>query len=163
MQIKRKRDLSVFPKVYPLLLGFLNTVGYYRHLILVCFADNSAFASLAPNISCNNNYLYSLYKGVNAGDKIDILDWELLHVIIRHFLYYLEINEWHKHQKDIAIAKKIDICIARFELKANESIYRHNNAGQASIVAKRVAIVKHRMKDCKKICKKAFNIFAINI
>lgn len=49
---------------------------------------------------------------------------------MRHFLYYLKINKWHKHQKHIRIAKEINIYITRFELKESKKAYRYNNIGQ---------------------------------
>ena len=56
------------------------------------------------------------------GDDFDMPDWELHDVTIRHSLRYFKTNKWHKHQEPIIIAKKIDIRIARFELKESESI-----------------------------------------
>lgn len=81
---------------------------------------------------------------------------------MRYFLYYLKINEWYKHQERITIVKEIDICIARFKLKENEKAYGYSSAGQASIIAKKTAIIKQKTVDCKKAYKKALNIFAID-
>ncbi len=114
MQIRREGDLSAFHKVNPPLLWFFNTVGCRRRLVLAYFADDSAFGSHIPDISCCANCLYSSYKGVNARDDSDVPNWELYDVTMRHFLRYLETNEWHRHQKRITIAKEIDIHIARF-------------------------------------------------
>ena len=69
-------------------------------------------------------------------------NWQLYNVIMRYFLYYLKTNKWYKHQERIAIAKKIDICIAKFELKKSEKAYGHSSAGQASTAAEKVIIIK---------------------
>ncbi len=74
MQIRREGDLSAFHKVDPPLLWFFNMVGCRRRLVLACFADNSAFESYTPDISCCDNCLYSLYKGANTGDDSDVPD-----------------------------------------------------------------------------------------
>lgn len=58
MQIKSEGDLSAFHKVYLPLLWFLNTIGYRRRLVFACFADDSAYGRLAPDISCCDNCLY---------------------------------------------------------------------------------------------------------
>ncbi len=89
-------------------------------------------------------------------------DWELHDITMRHSLHYLEINEWYRHQERIAIAKKIDIHTARFQLKESEKAYRHSSIGQASTAAERTATVKQRMADCEKVCRKALDIFAID-
>lgn len=73
---------------------------------------------------------------------------------MRHSLSYLETNKCHKHQKPIAIAKEINICIIRFEVKENETVYKHSSTSQASIIAEKAAIIKQRMADCKKTYKK---------
>lgn len=114
MQIKREKDLSTFYKINLSLLWFFNIVGYHRRLILVCFADDFALRNYALHISCCDNCLYSSYKGANMRDDSNISDWELDNVIMTDFVRYLETNKWHRHQKYIAIAKKIDIRIARF-------------------------------------------------
>ncbi len=98
-------------------------MGCCRRLVLACFADNSANGSHAPDISCCDNCLYSSYEGANAGDDSGVPDWELHDVTMRHFLRYLEINKWHRHQERIAIAKEINIRTARFELKKSEKAY----------------------------------------
>ncbi len=92
-----------------------------------------------------------------------LLEWELYGVTMRHSLRYLETNKWCKHQKDIAIAKEIDICTARFGLKENEKAYGHSQARQAGTAAERAAIVKRRTEDCEKACRKALDTFAIGI
>ncbi len=97
MQIRREGDLSAFHKVDPPLLWFFNTVGCRRRLVLACFADNSAFGSHAPDISCCDNCLYSSYEGANAGDDSGVPDWELHDITMRHSLRYLETNEWHRY------------------------------------------------------------------
>lgn len=43
-------------------------------------------------------------------------DKKLYNIAIRYSLHYLVINEWYRHQNCIIITKKINICIARFEL-----------------------------------------------
>lgn len=101
---------------------------------------------------CYNNYLYSLYKSINAKKDSGVPKWELHDVIMRHLLHYLETNKRYKHQENIKIAKKIDICTARFALKENEMTHGHNLASQANTSAERVAIAKQRMESCKKIC-----------
>ncbi len=58
--------------------------------------------------------------------------------------------------------KEIDIRTTRFELKENEKVYGYSNAGQASTTTKKVVIVKQRIVNCEKICRKAFNIFAFD-
>ncbi len=63
------------------------------------------------------------------GDYSGVPDWELHDIIMRHFLHYLETNKWHRHQKRITIAKKIDIHTVRFELKKSEKVYGHSSAG----------------------------------
>lgn len=59
---------------------------------------------------------------------------------MRHSLYYLETNKWHKCQENIEITKEIHICTTKFALKKSEKIHGHNLAGQASIIAERAAI-----------------------
>lgn len=81
---------------------------------------------------------------------------------MKYSLRYLETNEWYRHKKRIVIAKEIDICTARFELKESEKAYRYSSASQASIAAERTAIVKQRTADYKKACRKALDIFAID-
>ncbi len=162
MQFKREEDLSGFHKIDPPLLWFLNTVGCCRRLVLASFADDSAFRSHALDISCCDNYLYSSYEGANGGNDSGVPDWELHDVTVRHSLHYLETNEWHKHQERIAIAKKIDIYTARFELKESEKVYGYSSASQASTTTERVANFKQKTADCEKACKKALNKFAIN-
>ena len=124
--------------------------------------NDYTFWSYILDISCYDNCLYSSYKGANARDDSGMLDYELHDIIMRHFLCYLETNEWHRYQECIAILKEIDICIARFELKESEKAYRYNSADQASTVAERAAIVKQRTADCEKACRKALDIFAID-
>lgn len=89
------------------------------------------------------------------------MNWELYDVTMRHFLHYLEIDKWYKYQDYIPIANEINICIARFELKKSEKVYKHSSAGQTSTVTKRTAIVNHRTPDCKKVYKEAFDTFAM--
>ena len=62
----------------------------------------------------------------------------------------------------LQLQKKIDICIAKFELKESEKVYRHNSAGQASTTAERAVIVKQRTADCKKAYRKGLDTFAID-
>ena len=81
-------------------------------------------------------------------------NWEQYDITMRHSLYYLKTNEWHKHQKHIAIIKEIDICTARFKLKESKKAYKHSSTGQASTTAKRAAIIKQKMADCKKAYRK---------
>lgn len=161
MQIKKK-DFSTFHKVNLLLLCFLNTVGCRRYLELACFVDNSGFGSHISDISCDDNCLYNLYKGANIRDDFGVPNWKLYDITIRHFLRYLEINKWYRHQKRIAIAKEIDIYTVRFELKESEKLYGYSNAGQASITVEKATIIKQTMANCKKACRKALDIFAIN-
>ena len=128
MQIRRKRDLSAFYKVDPLLLWFFNIVDYRKRVILTYFADNYAFQSHAPDISCSDNYLYCSYKGgANAGDDFGMPDWEIHDIIMRHSLHYLETNEQHKNQEHIIIAKEIDIRTSRFKLKKSEMAYGYSS------------------------------------
>ncbi len=127
IQIRREKDLSIFYKIDPPLIWFLNTIGCHKCLVLVCFVDDTAFGSHAPDISCCNNCFYNLYESVNAGEDSSVPNWELYDVIIRHFLHYLKTNKWYRHQEHIAIAKIINIRIARFELKESEKIYGHSN------------------------------------
>lgn len=117
-------------------------IGYCKCLVFTCFADDSTFRSHVSDISCYNNCLYNLYEGINIGDNFNIPNWKLHDIIIRHFLCYLEINKWHKHQKYIGIAKKMDIYTTRFELKENRKAYRYNSIGQTSIVIGWIVIVK---------------------
>lgn len=142
IQIRRKGDLLTFHKVDLPLLWFFNTIGYRKQLILACFVDDSIYESLAPNILYCDNYFYSLYEGTNVKKDSGIPEWELYDITMKHFLYYLETNEWCRHQEDIIIAKEIDIRPARFELKESEKVQRYNLTGQVSTVVKRVAIVK---------------------
>ena len=97
IQIKRKENLSTFHKVDLPFLCFFIMVGYYRHLLLAYFANDFTFRSHILDISCYNNCLYSLYKGANAGDNSSMPNEELYNIIMRHFLYYLKINKWHRH------------------------------------------------------------------
>ncbi len=128
MQIRKEGDLSAFHKVDPPLLWFLNTIGCHRRLVLACFADDSAYGRFAPDISCCDNCLYSSYESANAEEDSDMPEWELHDVTMRHSLRYLETNEWCRHQEDIAIAKRIDICTARFALKKSEKAHGHSQA-----------------------------------
>lgn len=74
---------------------------------------------------------------------------------MRHFFYYFEINKWYKHQKYIAITAKIDIYIAKFELKENEKAYKYNNnVGHTSTIIEKAAIVKQKTKNYKKTYRK---------
>ncbi len=124
IQIRKEGDFSAFYKVNLPLLQFLNMVDGHKYLVLTCFVNNFAFESHAPDISCYDNCLYSSYKGANRGDDFGIPDWELQDVTMRYSLCYLEINEQHRHQEHITIAKEIDIRTTRFELKENKKIYR---------------------------------------
>ena len=112
-------------------------------------------------MSCCNNYLYNSYKSTHAEEDSGVPEWKLHDVTMRHSLRYLETNKWHRRQEDIKIAKKIDIRTTRFALKESEKAHRHNLAGQASIAGERAAIAKQRMEDCKKICRKTLDRFAI--
>lgn len=56
----------------------------------------------------------------------------------------------------------MDNRTARFELKKSEKAYKYSCAGQASIVVEKAAIIKQKMANCKKVCRKALNIFVIN-
>ncbi len=163
MQIRKKRDLSAFHKFDPPLLWFLNTIGYRRRLVLAWFADDSAYRRFAPDISCCDNCLYSLYKSANAEENSGVPEWELHDVTMRHSLRYLEANEWCRHQENIAIAKEIDIRTARFALKESEKAHGHSQALQAGTAAERATIVKRRTEDCEKACRKALDTFAIGI
>lgn len=88
MQIKKEEDLSVFYKVDPLLLQFLNTTGCHRRLALGSFADDFPHRNLAPKIFCYNNCFYNLYENVNAEKDSSLLEQELHDVTIRHPLRY---------------------------------------------------------------------------
>lgn len=93
IQIRKEKDLSVFHKVDPLLLWFFNMVDYCKCLVLICFADDSAFGGYVPDISCYDNYLYRSYNSANMEDDSGVSDWELYNIIMRHFLDYLETNK----------------------------------------------------------------------
>ena len=80
---------------------------------------------------------------------------------MRHFLRYLETNKRHKHQENIVIVKEIDIYTAKFALKESEKIYRYSQACQAGTAVEKAAIVKRKTEDCKKVCRKALDTFAI--
>lgn len=97
IQMRKKEDLSIFHKINPTLLWFLNTTDCRRQLALTYFADDFAYRNLALKISCCNNYLYNLYKSVNTKDGSGVPKWKLYNVIIRHFVYYLETNKWYRH------------------------------------------------------------------
>ena len=56
----------------------------------------------------------------------------------------------------------MDNYTTRFKLKESEKVYRHSCAGQASIVVEKAAIIKQKMANCKKVCRKALYIFVIN-
>ena len=142
MQIRKKGDLSVFHKVNPLLLWFLNTTSCHRQLALACFANDSAYGNLAPKMSCCNNCLYSSYESTNAEKDSGMPEWELHDVTMRHSLRYLETNERHRRQENIKIAKEIDIRTTRFAFKESEKANGHNLAGQASTTTERAAIAK---------------------
>lgn len=131
-------------------------------MIFTCFTDNSTYGRLALNISCCNNCFYSLYKNVNAEKDFGVPEWKLHDITIRHFLYYLETNERHKVQENIIIAKETDIRTTRFALKKSEKTNRHNQACQAGIAVKKVAIVRQKIENYKKIYKKVFDTFAIS-
>ncbi len=163
MQIRKEGDLSAFHKVDPPLLWFLNTIGCRRRLVLACFADDSAYGRFAPDISYCDNFLYSSYESANVEEDSGVPEWELYDVTMRHSLRYLETNEWYRHQEDIAIAKEIDIRTARLALKESEKVHEHSQALQAGTAAERAVIVKRRMEDCEKACRKALDTFAIGI
>ena len=112
-------------------------------------------------MSCCNNYLYSSYESANAEEDSGVSEWELHDVTMRHSLCYLETNKQHRRQKDIEIAKKIDIHTIRFALKESEKAHGHNLAGQASTAAERATIAKQWMEGYEKICRKALDRFAI--
>lgn len=80
---------------------------------------------------------------------------------MKYLLCYLETNKWHRHQKNITIAKEINIHTIEFELKESEKAQRHYLAGQVSTIVERVAIIKQKTEDCKKLYRKTLNIFAI--
>lgn len=82
---------------------------------------------------------------------------------MRYFFYYFQINKWYKYQKYIAIIAKIDIYIAKFELKENEKIYRYNNVGHASTIIEKIAIVKQKTKNYKKTYRKKLVIYLLLI
>lgn len=104
--MEEKKNLFTFHKVDLPLLWLFNTVGYCRCLVPTCFANDFAFRNYSPDISCYNNYFYSLYKGANAKDDFVIPDWNVYDITMRYFLYYLETDEEYKYQKRIAIPKK---------------------------------------------------------
>ena len=87
--------------------------------------------------------------------------WELYDIIMRHFLYYLKTNKWHRCQKDIKIAKEIDIRTARIVLKESKKADKYSLASQADTAARRAAIAKQKTEGCEKISKKVFNRFVI--
>lgn len=116
IQIRKERDLSAFHKVDPSFLWFFNITSYCTQLALACFADDSIYGNLISKMFCYNNYLYSLYKSVNAKKDSGMPKWKLHDVIMRHLLHYLETNKRYKRQENIKIAKKIDIHTARFAL-----------------------------------------------
>ena len=111
-------------------------------MVLTCFTNDLAYRRFATDISCCDNCFYSLYKSANAEKHSGIPDWKLHDVIMRHSLRYLKTNEQYRHQENIAIVKKIDICIARFILKESEKIHGHSQARQASIAVERITIIK---------------------
>ena len=108
-----------------------------------------------------NNCLYSSYKSANMEEDSVLPEWELHDVTMRYSLNYLETNKRYRRQKDIEIAKKIDIRTTKFAPKEIKSTYGNNLASQGSIAAKKAAIAKQRMEDCEKICRIALDRFAI--
>ncbi len=49
-------------------------VGYCKHLVFACFADNFAFGNYALDISCSDNCLYNSYKSANSRNDSCIPD-----------------------------------------------------------------------------------------
>lgn len=74
MQIRKESDLSAFYKVNTLLLWFLNMISCRKRLVFACFTNDFMFGNLISDISCYDNYFYSLYEGVNAGENSDVSD-----------------------------------------------------------------------------------------
>lgn len=132
-----------------------------KQLPLTYFANNSAYKNFVLNISCCNNCLYNLYKSANIKKDLDLLEKKLYYIIMRYLLYYLKMNKWHRHQENIKIAKKIDICTIKLAVKKSQIANKYNLASQINIAAIKVVIFKQKMEDYNKICKKTPNRFAI--
>lgn len=132
IEIRKKKYLFTFHKIDLLLLWFFDTIGSHKQLVLACLAGNSAYKRFVSNISCYHNCLHSSYESPNVEKNLDILKWKIYNVTIRHFLHYLKINKWCRHQKNIATAKEIYICTAKFAFKKSKKIYEYSQAYQNS-------------------------------
>lgn len=90
-QLRRERQLSLYHKVDPTVLWFVNTVGCQRCLILACFMQASAF-TMSFSFDCYDNCIYE------SDPNRDVPVYDIHDITARQSIRYFDSKDWESEE-----------------------------------------------------------------